>query len=303
MTISRTLYNKLCQLFREPKKVQFNNRLTKEIKEVTGFGHVIRIPPKRRGSQAKYHFVIKSDELEVLRQYILTLTELDIAKDEYIIGDRKENTKYNNDEKCGANASQDVILLNNSAGEFKLNGEIRFLFDSMVCSGIGIRHNTIQSIEHNAIIICENFTPMYYLSELKDNPIFTNALVVYRGDSQHGQRADQVTRFIQRFRGQLPLYYFGDLDPKGLNIAQDDFAVDGIILPCINALSALDALQIKSLAGKNKYFNQLKNGNSHVNVHNYPASWRQHIELINRYQVGLQQEHLLNKSINWQLYT
>ena len=303
MAISKTLYNTCCQLFQDPDKIQLSNTLTKEIIKQTGYGHDIRTAPTRRGAKAKYHFHLASGEHELLREYILKNSGLDIATDAYARGDRVENAAINSDEKLGASASQDIILVNNPTATVKLNQESTYLFSSIACAGIELRHQHIVSIEHDAIIICENFTPMYYLSQLADNPVFANALVLYRGDSQNGKRADQVINFLTRFRAHIPIYYFGDLDPAGLDIAKS-FNVAGVILPCINQLTELDDLQLKALAGKDKYFPHIKKkGHHHVLEYSYPVSWRQHIQLINRHQLGLQQEHLINAEIKWQLYT
>lgn len=299
MDISRTLYNKCCELVREPARIQISNTLTNEIKALSGLGYETLIPRTRRSSPLKKRFQLAGSEAESLQTFILSETGLDIFTDEYPTGDRVENPTQNNNEKYAANASQDIILLHNAANILKLNQETITLFNSIASAGIELRHNQINSIEHDAIIICENFTPMYYLSQLKDNPIFANALVIYRGDSQEGKRADQVKQFINSFSKSLPIYYFGDFDPEGLNIAKS-FNVDGILLPELATFSVLDAKKLKQLAGKDKYFPQLK-GRTHVNPALYPQAWHAHITFMSKHQLGWQQEHLLKAHVDWML--
>jgi hypothetical protein len=300
MDISRKLYDKCRELVCEPSKIQISNALTDEIKVLSGRGYRTLIPRTRRGAPLKWRFQLEAGEAQSLQTFILSETGLDIFIDDYPTGDRVENPAQNNNEKYAANASQDIILLNNAANIVKLNQETITLFNSVASAGIELRHNQITSIEHDAIIICENFTPMYYLSQLKHNPIFANALVIYRGDSQTGKRADQVKQFINRFSERLPIYYFGDFDPEGLNIAKS-FNVDGILLPELATFSALHAKKLQQLAGEDKYFPQLK-GRTHVEPALYPQAWHTHITFMSKHQLGWQQEHLLNAQVGWELY-
>jgi hypothetical protein len=300
MDISRKLYDKCRELVCEPARIQISNSLTDEIKALSGQGYEMLIPRTRRSAPLKKRFQLATGEATLLQDFILSETGLDIFHDDYPTGDRVENPAQHNNEKYGANASQDVILLNNAAGRLKLNHEISDLFHSISCAGMEVRHKMIESIEHDALIICENFPPMYYLHQLKDNPLFSNALVVYRGDSQTGKRANEVCKFVSYCSQSLPIYYFGDLDPEGLRIAKDDFKVNGIILPSLAELISLDSNQLKTLATPDKYFPQLTE-HSPVNPLMYPASWRAHITLMNQHQLGWQQEPLLKAKIEWTL--
>ncbi len=302
MDISRNLYNKCKELIREPDKIQkCSYPPTGEIKTLFEWkwGNITRIPNTRSSTRLKWRFQLDAEKAELLNQLILKKSGFNILNgDEYSTGDRVENRPNNANEKTGSNASQDVILLNNAAGVIKLNQEICSLFNSINCAGLEVRHEMIKSIEHDALIICENFPPMYYLHQLNNNPFFSNALVIYRGDSQNGKRADEVCKFITYWSKSLPVSYFGALDPAGLRIAKDDFKVDGIILPSLADLTSLGENQLKDLATPDKYFPHL-NGHTHVNPLLYPQPWRAHITLMNQHQLGWQQEPLLKEKIEW----
>ena len=301
MDINKPLYDACCKLVRFPDKIRLKSPTTDLINELFGVGYYEPQKRKRSGSKPKKHFLLRPDEDKKLQQLIKDQRYGDIFEDEYEVGDRVQESDRKNKEKAIANASQDLVLLNSATNLLKLNQELITLFQSISCAGMELRHNEIKSIEHDALIICENFTPMYYLSNLKDSPIFTNALVLYRGDSQKGKRADQVNLFIETFRGSLPIYYYGDFDPKGFSIAKS-FQVDGIILPDISQFSVLTNLDLKKCAGKDKFFPQLSQGQSYLNRLTYPQTWHAHINLMNQHQLGWQQEHLLGADVDWLLY-
>ena len=300
MTISRTLYNRCKKLIESNEQGLKYDEINAEIQALFGLGHKQVIPASKRTKQ-KIYFKLRAGEAEKLQAVIKAEIGLEVLTEPYSNGDRIANAARHNDEKVGANASQDIILVNNAAGQLKLNQEVSGLFRSIHTAGLELRHGMISSIEHNAIIICENFTPMYYLHQLKNNPVFEHALVIYRGDSQNGKRADEVNRFIDNYKSELPLYYFGDFDPEGFSIAKS-FQVDGIILPDINLFSTLTKVELKKLAGKDKFFPQLAHGQTYLNVSTYPQTWHAHIHLMNKYQLGWQQEHLLGVDTDWLLY-
>ncbi|QFI38124.1 hypothetical protein FR932_09800 [Moritella marina ATCC 15381] len=300
MTISRTLYNRCKKLIESNQQGLKYDAINAEIQALFGLGHKEVIPRTSRTKQ-KINFILPADEAKKLQALIKAEIGLDVLTDVYSNGDRVVNAAQHNDEKIGANASQDIILVNNATGQLKLNQEVSTLFPSIHAAGLELRHKMISSIEHDAIIICENFTPMYYLHQLKHNPLFEHALVVYRGDSQQGKRADEVKRFIDRHKSNLPLYYFGDFDPEGFSIAKS-FRVDGLILPDISQFSAFTNIDLQKCAGKDKFFPQLSQGMTYLHQSTYPQAWHAHINFMNQHQLGWQQEHLLSANINWQLY-
>ncbi|MDX2319746.1 MAG: DUF2220 family protein [Moritella sp.] len=301
MDINKPLYNACCKLVRYPNKIREKSPTTDLINELFGVGYYELQKRKRSGARLKKHFCLRLGEDKKLQQLIKEQRYGDIFKDEYEIGDRVQEGFRKNKEKAIANASQDIVLVNSSTGLLKLNQELITLFQTISCAGMEIRHNEVKTIEHDVLIICENFTPMYYLSKLKKNPIFNNALVLYRGEFQEGKRADQVNLFIETCRASLPIYYYGDMDPKGFSIAKS-FNVDGILLPNIETLSELNKDQLKNLSGEDKYFPHLTKGQHSVSTAVYPQAWHEHIHFMNNVQLGLQQEHLLGADIDWLLY-
>ncbi len=302
MLISRTLYNRSKKLIESNKKgidLEYDD-INKEIHKLFRLGKIDIVRRTNRTRQ-KINYKLYEGDADKLQTLIQSTLNVNVLNDPYPRGDRVENTAINNNEKAGANASQDILLLNNAAGKLKLNHEVSTLFNSIHTAGLELRHSMITSIEHDAIIICENFTPMYYLHQLKHSPIFEHALVIYRGDSQNGKRADEVKHFIDKHKSNLPLYYFGDFDPEGFSIAKS-FQVDGIILPDIALFSALAKTDLQKCAGKDKFFPQLAHGQSYLNRSAYSQAWHTHINLMNQHQLGWQQEHLLSAEVDWLLY-
>lgn len=305
MTISRTLYNRCKKLIESHEKgleLEYDE-INKEIHKLSRLGKIDIVRRTNRTRQ-KINYQLHEGEAVKLQAFIKSKLNLDVLNDPYPSGDRVENTAINNNEKVGANASQDLILVNNAASLLQLNQESCSLFSSVHTAGVELRHNMISSIEHDAIIICENLTPMYYLHQLKHNPAFKQALVVYRGDSQNGKRADEVKEFINKYKATIPIYYFGDFDPEGFNIAKN-FQVNGIMLPDITQFSTLSDKKLKQLSGKDKFFPQVKRlnqGQNYLSVSRFPQAWHAHIHFMNQHQLGWQQEHLLGANSDWILY-
>lgn len=297
MILNEKIYNILCRLVQNPELIQEENETTKYISKNFELGTYILLPKKRRNSKPKFQFKLRPDEQEKLVAIILLETGFDIRKDKYIKQnlDRIKNTDVHNDEKLGSDATNDIVLLNVPDKKIRLNNEITSLFTRISSAGIELRHQQIETVEHECIVICENFAPMYYLENYFINTEMRSALFIYRGDSQINKNAKHVNEFIDRFRNEMPIFYFGDFDPSGLRIGIEIFKCGGILLPQIHKLKDYINANGPSLGRTDKYDKQIKHHPISCSSNN--LSLHEHINFMRECRLGFQQEALIQKQI------
>jgi len=301
MKRNEKVYELLCRLVRQPELSQLKCATTDKLISEYNIGHYQPLAKSTRNAKTKYQFMLGSDDKQKLQSLITEQFGLDVTQDHYQdrVNDRIQNSQLEQDEKRGVNASSDVILVNNPARNIQLNNEIIVLPKTIDCAGLEIRHNMISSIQHTAIVICENYAPMYYLTAFNNTDNLKDALIIYRGDNQTGKKAEEVSQFVNHWRGKLPIYYFGDFDPAGFNIALNSFAVDGYFLPAITSLAQYDPATLKHIGSSDKYDNQDKQTPIRCSINNQPL--HAHINFMNHMRLGFQQEALLSEKIPLQL--
>lgn len=294
MKFNKGIYE-LCQrLVIQPEHPANHNASTKFISAEFGVGYPERI------TSSKSRFVLRDGDTEKLIHQIQLLHNLNLLTDEYSDQwDRVENSEHHHGrEKQGSNASNDQILFNTTDGILRLNHAESRPLPFITSAGQQLGHRKITSIEHDKIIICENYTPMFYLSQFKQDLIFQDALVVYRGDSQKGQLVAEVNQFIQRFLGLMPIYNFGDYDPSGFNLVSRTL-LDGYILPELSQFENYTKQALNKLGSTDKYSSQ---------IDKHPLdealkidSLSEHIRFLKQHMLGFQQEALINQQVNWTL--
>jgi len=149
--------------------------------------------------------------------------------------DRINTAEKNRNEKGNSYAvSKDFILIN-SLSELNIN-KICHKISPLISLGTYIKAEDIQSVDHTAIVLVENLAVMANLNVInlasindnnsnknllnKSNNIdLTKALWLYRGDVKPQQTTNTSYQFFRRFKGEIPLICFSDLDPKGIEIA------------------------------------------------------------------------------------
>jgi len=161
---------------------------------------------------------------------------VDIRNDPYPSKkDRINTAEKNRNEKGNSYAvSKDFILIN-SLSELNIN-KICHKISPLISLGTYIKAEDIQSVDHTAIVLVENLAVMANLNVInlasindnnsnknllnKSNNIdLTKALWLYRGDVKPQQTTNTSYQFFRRFKGEIPLICFSDLDPKGIEIA------------------------------------------------------------------------------------
>lgn len=301
MKRNEKVYALLCRLLRQPELAQLKCATTETLINEHHIGHYQALAKTSRNAKTKYQFVLNDTEQLRLKALVYEVFGLDIYQDDYQarVNDRVQNSQLEQDEKHGTNATSDVILVNNPTGNIQLNNEIIRLAKTIDCAGLEIRHNMVDSIEHTAIVICENYAPMYYLAAFSNNDDLKDALIIYRGDHQSGKKAEEVSKFINHWRSKLPIYYLGDFDPAGFNIALHSFAVEGCFLPELAALAQYSPAKLKDLGSSEKYDNQDKQTPIRCSMNNQPL--HAHINFMNQTRLGFQQEALISADIPLQL--
>lgn len=110
-------------------------------------------------------------------------------------------------------------------------------------------------IGHDALLVIENlqtFDDIHSVGvDVMDSLPARDPLVIFRGDTQGGARADAVHTLIESTI--LPVYAFVDYDPAGLIIASGLPRLDKVLAPCLQDLAAL--IQTRGIA--RRYLDQV----------------------------------------------
>lgn len=146
----------------------------------------------------------------------------------------------------------------------------------------------INAVGHSSLWIIENYRCFDCLNVLKLHPSAEQSepLVIFRGDNVY--QADSVLRLIERL--QLPVWIMGDLDAKGLSIAQAYPNFAGLVAPGMTVLH--DYFANPGKANPKLYEKQLAGCQKALSESPYPIirnCWR----LMQQYQAGIVQEHWL----------
>jgi len=121
--------------------------------------------------------------------------------------------------------------------------------------GLDLKAVLGSEIAHDALLIIENlqtFDDIHTVTpEVMGNLSACNPLVVYRGDTQGGVRADAVHALIKDTK--LPVFAFVDFDPAGLVIAAGLPRLEKILAPTLQNLAVI----LKDHGISERYLEQL----------------------------------------------
>lgn len=164
------------------------------------------------------------EDILALRNEVQSSLDVDIRNDCYPSKvDRLTSAEINRNEKENSFAvSKDFILIN-SLSELNVN-QTSHKIPSLTSLGLYVKADDIQSVEHSAIILVENLAVMANLKQINFTALageidLSQALWLYRGDVKAQQTTNTSYHFFRRFKGQIPLVCFSDIDPKGIEIA------------------------------------------------------------------------------------
>ncbi len=153
-------------------------------------------------------------------------------------------------------------------------------------SHLDIAAESIESLEHDSILLIENYECFDRLERLNWTlgECFENPLVMYRGDP-NTSRADAANEFLRVWK--RPVLAMVDIDPAGLLIAQALPFAAGLVAP---KLATVDVLLADGDPG---LYHRQRPAAEHALLNSpYPAV-RKFWELIERHQQGLVQERWL----------
>lgn len=240
-------------------------------------------------TQAKRLQLTHQDKQE-LRELVNKITGIDlqqVAPSEFAAMQREQVlTMAINEKLAGQSVKKSRLAIKALSGRaLKLNGDNYRLPSNSHCD---MALESIVSVEHQSIWIVENYRCFDHLGAIKldESAALTEPLVVFRGD--HVYQAGTVLSLIEKL--QLPVWVMGDLDPKGLSIAQSypDFA--GLIAPDMQVLEAYFNDPGKS--NHKLYEKQLAGCRKALSDSRYPiieTCW----QLMKKHQAGIVQEHWL----------
>ncbi|OQW66719.1 DUF7281 domain-containing protein [Methylomonas sp. 11b] len=240
-------------------------------------------------TQAKKLHLTSADKQE-LRELVNKITGIDLQQvgmGEFSTMQREQVLTLAIDEKlAGQSVKKSRLAMKPVPGRMlKLNGEHYRLPDHSHCD---IALDNITSIEHQSIWVVENYRCFDQLSAMKLDELAasTEPLVVFRGDQVY--QAGTVLSLIEKY--PLPVWVMGDMDPKGLSIAQSFPNFAGLIGP---GLAALEFYFKNSGKANHKiYEKQLAGCRMALSDTRYPiiqACW----QLMKLHQAGIVQEHWL----------
>lgn len=170
------------------------------------------------------------------------------------------------------------VLIRSTTGSLAINGLTLPMIDDG-CLDIHVR--SILSIEHDCLIVVENFEAVTGLEKLVMNGFpYRDPLIVYRGDAINpGNGAIEMAK-----NTALPVIAFSDFDPQGLNIALSTPNVRGALLPAsYDRLNRPDLfLTQRGLLGP---------------INKYPVSWRPAIAAMLDQRQTLTQENMIARGV------
>ncbi|MBD9356368.1 DUF7281 domain-containing protein [Methylomonas albis] len=240
-------------------------------------------------TQAKKLLLTHQDKQE-LRELVNKISGIDlrqVATSEFAGMQREQALTLAIDEKlAGQSVKKNRLAIKALPGRaLKLNAELYRLPDNSHCD---MPLESIVGVENQSIWIVENYRCFDQLGVIKldESAASTEPLVVFRGD--HIYQAGTVLSLIEKL--QLPVWVMGDLDPKGLSIAQSYPNFAGLIAPDMAVLE--NYFSDPGKANHKLYEKQLASCRKAVSDTRFPiiqACW----QLIRQHQAGIVQEHWL----------
>lgn len=198
-----------------------------------------------------------------------------------------------NEEKSRTVAVSHDFVLVNSLTILKLNQQT-IEINAFQSLGLYVNANTVESVEHDCIVLVENLSVMANLSLLKFSAkcaFLKNALWVYRGDIRAQQTTAMAYQFFRGFKESHQLVCFADFDPKGLEIALTSGA-DYVITPTVDSIKAF-----QTDGADTDYFKQASSRN-YIAEHLVDSSKIQQLfRLMSEQRRTIKQEHMLAKAL------
>ncbi|BDY05756.1 hypothetical protein [Ferrimonas sp. YFM] len=185
--------------------------------------------------RARAKLYISRDHLSALRDELMRDGFGDPCQGDFITeADSRNNFALSrNDEKSGARAVGEELVLCRPLSHWHIDGAATPLppFEQ---AGQQVNWRSLlqmgDRLGHTHLVLVENLALMTELTRLKLPECLHNALFLYRGDASADKQTNAAYQCFRAFKGRLPLVYFGDFDPAGLDIGLSSGA-EQLLLP------------------------------------------------------------------------
>lgn len=202
-------------------------------------------------------------------------TECDFTVD-YKELERREAASFNSDEKRAGIAPTDFRVLaafSNQYGNVQLSSVYS---QPQINVELDIRHLDLKPFTH--LIAIENRDSFNYWYKFQMESLFTNPLVIYRGDGEEARWLKVLRSQWQEAKSDCPTVYFGDFDLPGLRWAM---TYQQLLLPSKSWLE--HNLKGEHFEAKHQPFAEKL-------IQDCPEGWRELLDLSLKQQKALRQQ-------------
>ena len=233
-------------------------------------------------------YILSAQEHFDLRKIVEQETGLDLLSDQYLNDNtlsRTESARQLKDEKLLSTAVR--------SGHIEVRSDTgtvgNYTHSRHGYTGLKVDELLNEFIE--TIIVIENRDTFLSLSVSVLPGCFESAkpVYLYRGDNQVCPGA--VKQYLEQTKASV--FYFGDFDAKGLEIALAMPKVQGLILP---DQTQTDSKSLQKLSKSDAFYAQQPSLLSLLNK-NIPLLLREYLMLMNDWKLAVTQEHLIARHI------
>lgn len=237
-----------------------------------GFGKIIGsnwlldvdVRRRIRDYLVSYHHIVNPDEISFDFSGLSRIEAAEILPDE----------KF-----AGRGPREGRVLLRGVHGATRINDQC---FPSIGSSAIDLHDTDILSLDHDCLIVIENFEAFTGFERLMLSSFpYKSPILAFRGDAVNP--AGGTKRLAAKT--SLSVVAFTDFDPQGLNIATSTPGVVGAIFP-------VEFGQLKRADLFNKQRHLLKD------TADYPETWRHTVSAMKSAKKGITQEELIAGQIS-----
>ncbi len=264
-----------------------------------GFGEV------RGDGRARARLHISRDHLSALRQE-LRRDGLGDPCEPAFVGEglsRIQQAQTQADEKGGAQAVTEELVLCRPLTHWHID-DTPLALPPLMQAGQLLNWPSLQQLGqrlgHTHLVLVENLALMAELHRLNLPDSLNQALFLYRGDVAADRQVSRAYQCFRAFKGQLPLVYFGDFDPAGLEIGLGCGA-EQLLLPARSLWPALLSADWQGLKGpETRWFEQRAQA-QRLHDSQLPDSVKQALLAMDRHKQTRTQEHLLAHDVALEL--
>jgi uncharacterized protein (UPF0335 family) len=234
----------------------------------------------------KHNKKINFSEIEKDKIKNLFQEETGVGIDSVDVETRISISKVFDNEKIAKESPfDDVIYLKTLSGHLEINNE---KLNIGINGCFSIKSKEIKSVQHRKILIIENYDAFYHItSDMFNEGLEADCLLVYRG---HGSSLRSVKCFVETFFNES--YCFPDADPSGFKIALGYKNIKAVFLP-------KDNMELFMNYGSIEKYHVQENDSVYLinNYENFSEKLKRVIDVMNKSNKGIQQEHMLSNNI------